>query len=156
MNRLSTEKRAQIIGCLVEGMSIRATVRLTGAAKNTISKLLLELGTACSAYQDEALRDLRTQRLEIDEMWSFVGAKAKNVPAEKADEWGDAWTFVAIDADSKLVPCWLIGERNIPDATVFLADLADRLHNRVQITTDGHRSTPRPFPECSEPTWTTR
>ena len=139
MNRLSTAKRAQIIGCLVEGMSIRSTVRVTGAAKNTISKLLLDLGEACSAYQDVTLRNLPTKRLEIDEMWSFVGAKAKNVPEDKKDEWGDAWTFVAIDADSKLVPSWMIGERHTHDATIFLTDLAERLTQRVQISTDGHR-----------------
>lgn len=136
---MGTEKRAKVIGCLVEGMSIRATCRVTGAAKNTVTKLLLDLGAACSEYQDRVMRDLPTKRVECDEMWSFVGAKQKNVPEDKQDEWGDAWTFVAIDADSKLVPCWLIGERNIPDAHAFLSDLASRLAHRVQITTDGHR-----------------
>src|SRR2546425_13214546 len=112
MNRLSTEKRTQIIGCLVEGTSIRATVRVTGAAKNTVTKLLVDLGEACSAYQDEALRNLNTKRVEVDEIWSFVGMKAKNVPAEREDEpgIGDVWTWVALDAESKLVTSWLVGE----------------------------------------------
>jgi IS1 family transposase len=139
MNRLSTEKRAQIIGCLVEGMSIRSTVRVTGAAKNTVTKLLVETGDACSAYMNEVMVDLPCERLEVDEIWSFVGAKAKNVPAEKAEEWGDAWTFVAIDADTKLVPCWMIGERVMPDAQAFLSDLAGRMRSRIQLTTDGHK-----------------
>src|SRR5207249_4020885 len=139
MNRLSTEKRAQIIGCLVEGMSIRATVRVTGAAKNTVTKLLLDLGEACSAYMHKVMLDLPCQRLEVDEIWSFVGAKAKNVPADKAEVWGDAWTFVAIDADTKLVPCWMIGEQNTLDAYTFLLGLAGRVRNRIQLTTDGHR-----------------
>jgi IS1 family transposase len=139
MNRLNTEKRAQIIGCLVEGMSIRATCRVTGAAKNTVTKLLVDLGDACSAYMDEAMRDLPCKRLEVDEIWTFVGAKAKNVAPDHHEGWGDAWTFVAIDADTKLVPCWMIGERNMPDAKAFLTDLAERMRNRIQLSTDGHR-----------------
>src|SRR5436190_984864 len=104
MNRLSPEKRAQVVRCLVEGMSIRATVRVTGAAKNTVTKLLVDLGEACSAYQDNALRNLSTKRVEVDEIWSFVGMKAKNVPADREGEpgIGDVWTWVALDADSKL------------------------------------------------------
>ena len=140
MNRLTTEKRAQVIGCLVEGMSIRATVRVTGAAKNTVSKLLLDLGKACSDYQDRTLRDLPCKRLQLDEIWSFVYAKAKNVPEDHQGEfgYGDVWTWVAIDADNKLVPSWLVGRRDTQDAIVFVKDIADRLSNRVQLTTDGH------------------
>lgn len=140
MNRLTTEKRAQIIGCLVEGMSIRATVRVTGAAKNTVAKLLVDLGKACSDYQDNALRDLPCKRLQLDEIWSFCYAKAKNVPEDHEGEfgYGDVWTWVAIDADSKLVPSWLVGRRDTEDAIVFVKDVADRLSNRVQLTTDGH------------------
>jgi IS1 family transposase len=140
MNRLSTEQRARIVGCLVEGNSIRATVRLTGAAKNTVTKLLLELGAACSAHQDRVLRDLPCQRVQIDELWAFVGAKQKNVKPEHHTDYGDIWTFVAIDADSKIVPCWLVGQRNADDAFLLLDDLRARLAaERIQLTTDGHK-----------------
>ncbi len=139
MNMLSTEKRAQIIGCLVEGMSIRATVRVTGAAKNTVVKLLRDLGDACSKYQDATLRDLDSKRIECDEIWAFVGAKAKNVKPEHPFEYGDVWTWVALDADTKLVPTWLVGERQAIDAYVFMKDLASRVKNRIQLTTDGNR-----------------
>src|SRR5438105_15703151 len=123
MNRLSTEQRARIIGCLVEGMSIRATVRMTGAAKNTVTKLLADLGQACSEYQDRVMRDLPCQRIECDEIWAFVGAKQRRVPTEKRDEWGDFWTWVAIDADTKLVPSYFVGKRNATDAHYFISDL---------------------------------
>src|SRR3978361_1715676 len=121
-NRLSTEQRAQIVGCLVEGMSIRATVRLTGAAKNTIVKLLADLGAECSDYQDKALRNLPCTRIECDEIWSFCYAKAKNVPAEHEGEfgYGDVWTWTAICADTKLVPSWLVGLRDGEDAEAFM------------------------------------
>lgn len=138
MNRLSTEERAQIIRALVEGNSIRSTVRMTGFALNTITKLLVDLGDACRAYQDEHLRDLPCRRLQFDELWSFVYAKAKNVPTHRAAEAGDWWTWVALDADTKLVPAWLIGDRSGETARVFVADLASRLAHRVQVTTDGH------------------
>jgi IS1 family transposase len=141
MNRLSTERRAQIVGCLVEGMSIRATVRMTGAAKNTVTKLLAELGAACDDYQDRTLRNLTCKRIQCDEVWSFCYAKEKNVPADRKGEWGygDVWTWTAIDADTKLVPAWLIGERGSVDAMSFMLDLQSRLAHRVQLTTDGHR-----------------
>jgi IS1 family transposase len=139
VNRLSTEQRARIIGCLVEGNSIRATVRLTGAAKNTVSKLLLDLGSACSDYQDGALRNLSCQRVQVDEIWSFVGCKKKNVKPEHDADFGDAWTFVAIDADSKLVPSWFVGQRTAEDAYAILSDLRDRLASRMQLSTDGHQ-----------------
>jgi len=141
MNRLSTEQRARIVGCLTEGMSIRATVRVTGAAKNTVLKLLTDLGRACTEYQDTALVDLPCTRIECDEIWSYCYAKQKNVPEEHRDTfgYGDVWTWTAICADTKLVPSWLVGERTTEDAYVFMRDLQSRLSNRVQLTTDGHR-----------------
>src|SRR5687768_11302086 len=141
MNKLSTARRAQIVRSLVEGNSIRATVRMTGASKNTVAKLLVELGTACEAYQDRVMRNLPCQRLQCDEIWSFCHAKEKNVPADHRGEfgYGDVWTWTAIDADTKLVPCWLVGERNATDAEAFISDLAGRLANRIQLTTDGLR-----------------
>jgi IS1 family transposase len=138
MNRLSTEQRTRIIGCLVEGMSIRATVRITGAAKNTVAKLLVDLGRACSEYQDGEMVHLSCERLQVDEIWSFIGAKAKNVKPDHDVDFGDVWTFVAIDADTKLVPSWLVGQRNADEAAILLHDLRSRLDNRVQLTTDGH------------------
>jgi IS1 family transposase len=142
VNRLSTEQRAKIVSCLCEGMSIRATVRVTGAAKNTITKLLVELGRACAEFQDAALVDLPCKRIECDEIWSFCYAKQKNVPDDHRDGfgYGDVWTWTALCADTKLVPTWLVGERGGVDAEVFMRDLASRLSNRVQLTTDGHRA----------------
>jgi IS1 family transposase len=139
MNQLSSEKREQIVAALVEGCSIRSIVRMTGASKNTIAKLLLELGSACSEYLDKNLVNLKSQRIQCDEIWSFVGAKDKNVPAEKRDQFGvgSVWTWVAIDADSKLICSWLVGKRDPGCATEFIQDLAGRLTNRVQLTTDG-------------------
>jgi IS1 family transposase len=140
MNRLSTEKRAQIIGCLVEGNSIRATVRMTGAAKNTITKLLVDLGEACAEYQDGVLVDLPCTAVEADEIWAFCYAKQKNVPEQfkGTPGYGDVWTFTALCADTKLVPSWLVGERTSDDAEVFLTDLASRMAGRIQLSTDGH------------------
>lgn len=142
MNRLSSERRGQVISCLVEGMSIRSTVRITGVAKNTIVKLLADLGQACSEYMDGAFQNLDCPVIECDEIWSFCYAKQKNVPDEFKGTagYGDVWTWVAIDADTKLVPSFLVGERTSRDAYVFLTDLRDRLRpGRVQITTDGHQ-----------------
>ncbi len=141
MNKLSTEKRAQIVACLVEGMSIRATVRVTGAAKNTVVKLLCDLGDACAEYQDAALTNLPCTRLECDEIWSYCYAKQKNVPTEHQGTfgYGDVWTWTAICADTKIVPSWLVGERTTEDAIVFMRDLAGRLTRRVQLSTDGHK-----------------
>ena len=142
MNRLTTEKRAQIVGALVEGNSIRATVRMTGAAKNTITKLLVDLGSACSVYQHAELRNLPCTEIQCDEIWAFCYAKQKNVPTEHEGTfgYGDVWTWTALCADTKLVPAWLVGERTVPDAQVFMADLASRLSHRVQLTTDGLRA----------------
>jgi IS1 family transposase len=141
MNRLSTEKRAQIIGCLVEGNSIRATVRMTGAAKNTITKLLIDLGEACAEYQDGMLVDLPCKVIEADEIWACCYAKNKNVPEQfkGTPGYGDVWTFTVLCADTKLIPSWLVGERTSDDAEVFLTDLASRLSGRIQLSTDGHR-----------------
>ncbi|MGH2704713.1 MAG: IS1 family transposase [Actinomycetota bacterium] len=142
MNRLSTKERAQIIGCLVEGNSIRATVRVTGAAKNTVAKLLIDLGKACSEYQDGVLTNLTAKRVQCDEIWSFCYAKQKNVPPEHEGEfgYGSVWTWVAIDADSKLAMSWLIGKRDLMDAVLFMQDVRSRLANRVQLTTDGWKA----------------
>src|SRR5438309_12108606 len=109
-NLLSQGKRTQVVSCLVEGNSIRATVRMTGVAKNTVVKLLCDLGRACSDYQDKVFVNLKCKRLQCDEIWSFVGAKEINCSAEmKAKGGGDAWTWTAICADSKLIPCWIVG-----------------------------------------------
>ncbi len=141
MNTLSTGKRAAVVAALMEGSSIRATVRMTGVAKNTIVKLLVALGAACARYQDETLRNLPCRRLQCDEIWSFVGAKDKNIPAEKAGTFGigSVWTWTAIDADTKLVPSFLVGTRDLGSAFTFISDLASRLRSRVQLTTDGHK-----------------
>jgi IS1 family transposase len=140
MNRLPMETRVRILGALVEGMSMRATSRLCDVSINTVTKLLLDVGRACAKYQDEKLRDLPLKRLECDEIWSFVGVKEKN---RRVDDFGfgrgDVWTWTAIDAETKLVPCWLVGPRNGDAALDFMTDLAARLRHRVQITTDGHR-----------------
>jgi len=141
MNRLSLEKRAQILGMFSEGMSLRSTSRLADVSINTVSKLLVDVGTACMEYQDKTFRNLQCKRIQVDEIWSFCRAKAKNVPEEHRNEfgWGDVWTWTAIDADSKLVPSWLIGNRSAVCASEFIADLKARLANRVQLTSDGHR-----------------
>jgi hypothetical protein len=114
---------------------------MTGAARNTITTLLVQLGTACSAYQDRKLRNLTPRRLELDEIWSFVHAKAKNVPEDHRGEfgYGNVWTYVAIDPDSKLVPSWLVGLHEMPDCAAFVGDLRSRIVGRVQITTDASR-----------------
>ncbi|MBX9655251.1 IS1 family transposase [bacterium] len=142
MNRLSLEKRCQVVKCLVEGNSIRATVRMTGIAKATVSKLLVDLGTACAAYHDEHVRNLTSARIQCDEIWAFVYAKEKNVPASKKGEfgYGDVWTWTALDADSKFMVSWMVGWRDSGTAREFMLDVASRLSKRVQLTTDGHRA----------------
>jgi len=140
MNKLDQKKQAQVVGALVEGNSIRATVRMTGVAKNTIVKLLVELGAACSDYLDKHLVNLNCQRVQVDEIWSFCYAKAKNVTPEIAAKnpfAGDVWTWVAIDADTKLIPSWIVGPRDGTTARIFVNDLAQRLANRIQLTSDG-------------------
>jgi IS1 family transposase len=141
MNRLSPEKRKAVVAALVEGNSLRATSRMTGVALNTITKLLVDLGTVCSVHQDRVMRDLPCQRVQADEIWSFCYAKERNVPADKKGQpgFGDVWTWVAMDSETKLVPTFHIGPRDLREATSFMADLAGRLKHRVQLTTDGHR-----------------
>jgi len=141
MNKLSLNRQAQIIKVLCEGNSIRSTARITGTAINTVIKLLKEVGAACLEYQDKNLRNLSCQRLECDEIWSFCYAKDKNVPRNKQGQfgYGDVWTFVALDADTKLALSWLVGLRELRYAYEFAKDIKRRLSNRVQLTTDGHR-----------------
>jgi IS1 family transposase len=141
MNRLSKEQRAKVLQLLCEGMAIRAISRVTGASKNTIAKLLAEAGQACAAYHDQHVRNLKSQRIQMDEIWSFVYSKQDNVKRAKnaPERAGDAWTWTAIDADSKLLVSWLVGQRNTDSALRFVADLRSRLANRVQLTSDGHR-----------------
>ncbi len=126
---------------LTEGNSLRAITRMAGCSINTVSKLLVDVGTACAEYQDNVMRDLTCERIEADEIWSFVHAKQRNLPPELQGEkgYGDVYTFVAMDADTKMVLSWLVGERTWDDAAAFMADLAPRLSSRVQITTDGFR-----------------
>ena len=139
MNKLQTERRAQILKCLCEGNSIRATARLTDSAINTVVKLLVDVGRACSRYQDETFRNLKCRRIQCDEVWSFCYAKEKNcTPEMKRKGAGDVWTWAAIDADTKLIPTWFIGRRDAGAAYHFIHDLKARLANRVQLTTDGH------------------
>ena len=139
MNRMDTARRAAVIRCLIEGNSINSTVRMTGTAKNTVLKLLVEIGSACSAFLDERMRNLKCERLQADEAWSFCYAKQRNVTPEIAEERiaGDVWAWVAIDADTKIIPTWRLGRRDSETATEFIQDLASRLANRVQLTTDG-------------------
>jgi IS1 family transposase len=141
MNRLSKERQTQIIKCLCEGLGIRATVRMTGASKNTIIKLLAEVAEVCNKYQNKTLRNLTCKRIQCDEIWSFCYAKEKNVPGKMRGQFGvgDVWTWTALDADTKLIVSWLVGDRNAGTAHEFMQDLEARLANRVQLTTDGHR-----------------
>ena len=141
MNTLSKEQKARVIAALVEGNSIRATVRMTGASKNAIQRLLAALGPICEEYQNRALRHLPCKRIQCDEVWSFCYAKQKNVPAEKQGQfgYGDVWTWTALCADTKLICSWKIGTRGASTAYALMHDLAGRLANRIQLTTDGHR-----------------
>jgi IS1 family transposase len=141
MNRLDIATQAKVISCLVEGCSIRATVRMTGVALNTIAKLLADIGRACDDYHDANVRSLRVRRLQCDEIWCFIGAKAKNTRIEKKAKfgWGDIWTWVGIDADTKLVVSYMVGNRDGGWAEEFMKDCASRIRNRVQITTDGFK-----------------
>lgn len=139
MNRLSTAGRAAIIGALVEGNSIRATCRLTGAAKGTVLRLLNDMGAACTSFQSRTLRGLKCQRVQCDEIWSFCYAKERNVPDAKKGTfgYGDVWTWTALCQDTKLIVAWHVGPRDVRSADLFVRDLSERLEGRVQITTDG-------------------
>lgn len=139
MNRLTTDDRARVLACLVEGNSIRATVRMTGIAKKTVIRLGVELGEACEKFASQVMVNLPCQRIQCDEIWSFCYAKARNVPEGMQDA-GDVWTWVAIDPDTKLIPRWFVGDRTAESAYKFLRDLSPRLSNRIQLTTDGHRA----------------
>lgn len=141
MNKISIDRQSQIIKVLCEGNSIRSTARITDTAINTVVKLLRDVGAACLQYQDKTMHGLPLKKLQIDEIWSFCYAKQKNVPEDKQGQfgYGDVWTFTAIDAETKLVPSWLVGLRNTAHAFEFTKDLKARLANRVQITTDGHK-----------------
>jgi IS1 family transposase len=141
MNRLSMAKQVQIVSAFIEGNSVRSTCRMTGVSKGAALRLLVDLGTACAEYHDEHVRNLKVRRLQADEIWSFTGAKAKNVtPEKKAQGWGDTWTWVALDADTKLCVSYLVGGRDSGWAHEFMQDCANRISNRVQITTDGHKA----------------
>src|SRR5262245_44079728 len=141
MNRLSTAERAKVVAVLVEGNSLRATARITGVARMTVEKLLRDLGAACERFHDTHVMNLKSQRIQCDEIWSFIGAKEKNAtPEQKENGWGDIWTWTALDAETKLVPCWYVGTRDGGAAYHFIHDLAGRLAHWVQLTTDGHRA----------------
>lgn len=142
MNKLTRQNRVKVLAALVEGNSIRSTVRMTGVAKNTVVKLLEDVGSVCAEYQDKVLRDLNCKRIQCDEIWSFCYAKQKNVPKDKQGQfgYGDVWTWVAIDADTKLAVSWLVGLRDAEHAKVLMDDIKDRVSNRVQLTTDGFRA----------------
>src|SRR5438552_8830117 len=141
MNRLSVADRAAILGMLVEGNSLRSCSRLADVSLNTVTKLLVDLGEACEKFHNEHVRNVRVRRLQADEIWCFVGAKAKNVTPEKKQEgWGDVWTWTGLDADTKLCVSYLIGGRDLGWAKEFMEDCASRIRNRVQITTDGHKA----------------
>ena len=140
MNRIDSKARAAVISALVEGCSIRSTVRLTGVSKPTVLKLLVDAGRVAVAFQDSIFRNLPCQKLQVDEMWAFIGAKQRNVTPEMAQRnpaAGDIWLWVAIDADTKLVPTWMLGQRDWHTAQTFVRDLAARLANRVQLASDG-------------------
>jgi IS1 family transposase len=140
MNRLATDKRAAVIAALIEGTSINATCRMTGVAKHTVLKLLKEMGCACAAYHNEHVRNLRVRRVQADEIWSFVYGKDKNLTLEQVQSGlGSVWTWKAIDADTKLVISYTIGDRGSDTAKAFMQDVASRISNRIQLTTDGHR-----------------
>lgn len=142
MNQMPTSKRAQILGLLVEGMSLRAVSRVADCSINTVTKLLVDVGNACAEFQHKTLMGLRCKRVQCDEVWSFCYAKQKNVPEDLKGQfgYGDVWTWTALCADSKLVCSWMVGNRDANTANVFVSDLASRLSNRVQLTTDGHRA----------------
>jgi IS1 family transposase len=141
MNRLDINKQIQIIRCLIDGVSVRGTSRITGVSKVTILKLLADIGKVCAEYQDKVFHDLTCKKIQCDEIWSFCYAKEKNVPEDKQGQfgYGDIWTFTAICADSKLIPSWHFGRRDTENAKVFMKDLSSRMKHKVQLTTDGHR-----------------
>lgn len=140
MNRLPLEKQTQIINLLVEGSSLRAASRISGCSINTVSKLLVDVGRACIQFHNEIVKNVTAKRVQCDEIWSFVYAKEKNVPEGMEGHAGNVWTWTGIDADSKLVIGWLVGDSSAETATIFMQDIAYRLFNRVQLTTDSHKA----------------
>ena len=137
MNRISLNRRTQIINCLVEGNSIRSTERLTNTHRDTIMRLMVEVGDGCAKLMDEKMRDLSCQRLQVDEIWSYVGKKQAQLKlGDDRSRLGDQWTFVALDPDTKLVPTHRVGKRTRRNAVAFMNDLSGRLANRVQISSD--------------------
>src|SRR2546426_804897 len=148
MKRLTTEKRALILRCFTEGLGVNATARMADVSKNTVLKLLADLGPVCRDFQAFTLVKLHSRKIQVDEIWAFTGMKQKNVPAEQAGTWGigDCWTWVAIDADTRLVPAWLVGPRDGQTAEMFMRMLARRVANRIQLTSDGHK----PYVEAVE------
>jgi IS1 family transposase len=143
VNRLTTQDRARILTALSEGMGINAACRIAGVSKNTVLKLLADVGEACSLYQDRVMRNLQCTQIQVDEIWSFVGMKEKNRPAGIEGVWvGDCYTFTAIDPVTKLMPCWLVGHRTNECTNIFIADLSKRLAGRVQLTSDGMQGYP--------------
>ena len=141
MNRLPLETRAKILGMLVEGNSLRSCARMADVSLNTVTKLLVDLGAACEQIHDDHVSNVRVRRLQCDEIWCFVGAKAKNVtPEKKAEGWGDTWTWTGLDADTKLCVSYLVGGRDGLWAKEFMEDCARRIKGRVQVTTDGHKA----------------
>jgi IS1 family transposase len=142
MNRLPLETRVQILSMLVEGSSMRAVSRVAGVSINTVTKLLVDAGAACEAFHDKTVRNVAAKRVQCDEIWSFVGSKARNTPFHKkqSGEAGDVWTWTALDADSKLIVNWTVGDRSGATAKLFMNGVADRLAGRVQLTTDGHKA----------------
>jgi IS1 family transposase len=141
MNRLPLETRARIVGMMVEGNSLRSISRMCDVSINTVTKLLVDLGKAAMEYHDETVRGLRVKRLQCDEIWAFAGAKKKNATLEQKEQgWGDVWTWTAIDADTKLCVSYLVGERDAGWAHDFMQDCSERIHGRVQVTTDGHKA----------------
>lgn len=141
MNRLTNEDRCRVVACLVGGNSIRSTVRITGIAKKTVARLGVELGEACERFADRAMRNLPCKSIQCDEIWSFVGCKAKNLkPHHVGSDWGDVWTWVAIDPETKLIPAWFVGDRTAQSAYRFMRNLEPRLTERVHLTTDGHHA----------------
>jgi len=140
MNKLPIEKRVQIINLLVEGASMRAISRIADVSINTVTKLLVDIGKAYEVFHNETVKNIRAQRIQADEIWSFVYSKEKNVPEGMENNAGDVWTWTALDADSKLIVSWFVGDRDAESANIFMHDVAGRLSNKVQLTTDGHKA----------------
>jgi IS1 family transposase len=137
MNRVPLARRVQVINCLVEGNSIRSTERMTGTHRDTICRLLVEVGEGCAKLMDEQMRELSCRRIEVDEIWAYVGKKQRHLtPLDDPRRVGDQYTFVALDPESKLIPAYRVGKRDLPTATAFITDLSERLANRIQLSSD--------------------